>query len=148
RLIRCIGEPRQRFAEDKLRLLRAVRFAANLSFEIEPATLAAVKEMAGQIHVVSAERIRDELIKIFTRANAGRGLELLDATGLLQEVLPEVAAMKGVEQPPEFHPEGDVFTHVKLMLDLMSDVVAAVDNRGAAAGDPTALDARGYSDPV
>ncbi|MCG3146574.1 MAG: Poly(A) polymerase I [Verrucomicrobiae bacterium] len=118
-IIRCIGEPRHRFAEDKLRLLRAVRFAANLGFEIEPATFAAVQEMAGQIHVVSAERIRDELIKIFTRPNAGRGLELLEKTGLLKEVLPEVAAMRGVEQPPAFHPEGDVFTHTKIMLDTL-----------------------------
>jgi len=119
RVVRTIGDPRQRFAEDKLRLLRAVRFAANLDFEIEPVTWAAVQAMAEEIRVVSAERIRDELIKIFTRPHAGRGLELLDATGLLAVILPEVAAMKGVEQPPEFHPEGDVFTHVKLMLDQM-----------------------------
>jgi putative nucleotidyltransferase with HDIG domain len=119
KLIRSIGDPRQRLAEDKLRLLRCARFASNLQFEIEPATFAAVREMAGQIHVVSAERIRDELIKILTRLNAGRGLELLEATGLLHEVLPEVAAMKGVEQPPEFHPEGDVFAHTKLMLDTL-----------------------------
>jgi putative nucleotidyltransferase with HDIG domain len=119
KLIRSIGDPRQRFAEDKLRLLRAVRFAANLGFEIEEHTFATVRDMAGQIHIVSVERIRDELIKIFTRAHAGRGLELLDASGLLKEVLPEVAAMKGVEQPPEFHPEGDVFQHTKLMLDAL-----------------------------
>ncbi len=119
RIVRTIGDPRARFAEDKLRLLRAVRFAANLEYLIEPATFAAIQEMAPQIHVVSAERIRDELIKIFTRPHAGRGLELLDATGLLKEVLPEVAAMKGVEQPPEFHPEGDVFQHTKLMLDAL-----------------------------
>jgi len=119
RIIRCIGEPRHRFNEDKLRLLRAVRFAANLQFEIEPATFAAVQEMAGQIHVVSAERIRDELVKIFTRPNAGRGLELLDASGLLKEVLPEIAAMKGVEQPPAYHPEGDVFVHTRIMLDAL-----------------------------
>ncbi len=118
-IVRTIGDPRARFAEDKLRLLRAVRFAANLEYLIEPATFAAIREMAPQIHVVSAERIRDELIKIFTRPHAGRGLELLDATGLLKEVLPEVAAMKGVEQPPEFHPEGDVFQHTKLMLDAL-----------------------------
>ncbi|MEI8314680.1 MAG: CCA tRNA nucleotidyltransferase [Verrucomicrobiota bacterium] len=117
KLIRCVGEPRQRFTEDKLRLLRCVRFSSNLQFAIEPATQAAVCEMAGQIQVVSAERIRDELIKIFTRPNAGAGLELLLATGLLAAVLPEVAAMKGVEQPVEFHPEGDVFTHTRMMLD-------------------------------
>lgn len=117
--VRTIGAPRQRFTEDKLRLLRCIRFASNLNFEIEAATFEAVKEMAAQIHVVSAERIRDELIKIFTRPQAGRGLELLDASGLLAEVLPEIAAMKGVEQPAEFHPEGDVFMHTQLMLDAL-----------------------------
>jgi len=117
RLIRSIGEARHRFTEDKLRLLRCVRFASNLQFEIEPATLMAVREMAGEIKVVSAERIRDELIKIFTRAHAGAGLELLDTTGLLAEVLPEVSTMKGVEQPAEYHPEGDVFAHTRLMLE-------------------------------
>jgi poly(A) polymerase len=115
-LVRTVGEPGQRFSEDKLRMLRCARFASNLGFAIDPATFAAVKSMAAQINVVSAERIRDELIKIFTRSGAGRGLELLDESGLLQEVLPEVAAMKGVEQPPAFHPEGDVFTHTRLML--------------------------------
>ncbi len=123
KVVRTIGDPRQRFTEDKLRMLRAVRFAANLGFEIDPATFAAVKEMASQISVVSAERIREELTKIFTRPHAGRGLELLDASGLLQGILPEIAAMKGVEQPPEFHPEGDVFQHTKLMLEMMSDAV-------------------------
>jgi len=121
KLVRTIGDPRQRFTEDKLRMLRAVRFAANLGFEIDPATFAAVREMASQISVVSAERIREELTKIFTRPHAGRGLELLDASGLLKEILPEIAAMKGVEQPPEFHPEGDVFQHTRLMLEMMSD---------------------------
>jgi poly(A) polymerase len=119
KLVRCIGEPRERFTEDKLRLLRCVRFASTLEYEIEDRTFAAVCEMAGQIGVVSAERIREELTKILTRPHAGRGLELLDATGLLREVLPEVAAMKAVEQPPEFHPEGDVFTHTKLMLEAL-----------------------------
>ena len=117
RVIRCIGEPRHRFSEDKLRLLRCVRFASNLQFAIEPATDAAVREMAGQISVVSAERIRDELIKIFTRPQAGQGLALLAETGLLREVLPEVAALQGVAQPAEFHPEGDVFIHTRMMLD-------------------------------
>jgi poly(A) polymerase len=128
RIIRCIGEPQARFTEDKLRLLRCVRFAANLGYEIEPATFAAMRAMADQIRVVSAERIREELTKLLTRGHAGRGLELLDNAGLLNVVLPEVAAMKGVEQPPEFHPEGDVFQHTKLMLDLLppnSSVVLA-----------------------
>ncbi len=119
RLVRTIGDPRQRFTEDKLRLLRCVRFAANLGFAIEPQTFAAVHEMAGEISVVSVERIRDELIKLFTRTGAGRGLQLLEATGLLTVILPEVAALKGIAQPPEFHPEGDAFTHVKLMFDQM-----------------------------
>jgi tRNA nucleotidyltransferase/poly(A) polymerase len=119
RVVRTIGEPRHRFTEDKLRLLRCVRFAGNLDYTIEPATFAAVKEMAPQIQVVSAERIRDELVKIFTRPNAGRGFELLDQSGLLQQILPEISAMKGCEQPPEFHPEGDVFQHTKLMLDIL-----------------------------
>lgn len=119
RLIRCIGDPSARFGEDKLRLLRAVRFAANLGYEIEPDTFAAIRRMAPQISVVSAERIRDELIKTFTRPGAGRGLRLLDRSGLLAVVLPEVAAMKGVEQPPQFHPEGDVFTHTCLMMDAL-----------------------------
>jgi poly(A) polymerase len=148
KLVRTIGEPRQRFTEDKLRLLRCVRFAANLGYEIEAATFAAVKEMAAQIHAVSAERIRDELIKIFTRPHAGRGLELLDASGLLAEVLPEIAAMKGVEQPPEFHPEGDVFAHTRLMLDLMSEtarpsaisrIAATPPHAGAPPRDPVVL---------
>ncbi len=119
RVIRTIGEPRHRFGEDKLRLLRCIRFATTLGYEIDPATFAAVQEMASQIGVVSAERIRDELTKILTRANPGRGLVLLEESGLLREMLPEVAAMKDVEQPPEFHPEGDVFEHVRLMLDAM-----------------------------
>jgi poly(A) polymerase len=119
KLVRTIGDPRARFTEDKLRLLRCVRFAANLGYEIETTTFDAVKEMATEISMVSAERIRDELVKLLTRPNAGRGLELLDASGLLQEILPEIAAMKGVEQPAEFHPEGDVFKHTKLMLDTL-----------------------------
>jgi poly(A) polymerase len=136
KVVRTIGDPRQRFTEDKLRMLRAVRFAANLGFEIDPATFAVVKEMASEIGVVSAERIREELIKTFTRPHAGRGLELLDASGLLQEILPEIAAMKGVEQPAEFHPEGDVFQHTKLMLEMMSD---AASQELGAPNDRTVL---------
>jgi poly(A) polymerase len=126
RVVRAIGDARQRFAEDKLRLLRCVRFAANLDSEIEPATLAAVREMAGQIAVVSAERVREELTKMFTRPHAGRGLEWLDATGLLPVILPEIAAMKGVEQPSQFHPEGDVFTHTRLMMEALPAGASAV----------------------
>jgi tRNA nucleotidyltransferase/poly(A) polymerase len=116
-LIRAIGDPDKRFSEDKLRLMRAVRFAARFGFAIEPATLAAIKRHAKEIAVVSAERLRDELTKILTEGAARRGFELLDETGLLSVVLPEIAAMKGVEQPPQYHPEGDVWTHTLLMIE-------------------------------
>jgi poly(A) polymerase len=116
-LIRAIGEPDRRFREDKLRLLRAVRFAARFGFELEPATFDAIRRHAGEIEQVSAERLRDELTKLLTEGAARRGFELLDETGLLSEVLPEVAAMKGVEQPPQFHPEGDVWIHTRMMIE-------------------------------
>jgi tRNA nucleotidyltransferase/poly(A) polymerase len=116
-IIRAIGDPEQRFEEDHLRMLRAVRFAARLGFEIEPATLTAIQKLHAKILRVSPERIRDELVRILTEGGARRGFELLDASGLLGDILPEVAAMKGVEQPPEFHPEGDVWTHTLIMLD-------------------------------
>ena len=119
RIIRTVGDPARRFAEDHLRLLRAVRFAARLGFEIEPATMSAMRSLAPMIHKVSAERVRDEIVRILTEGGARRGFELLDESGLLKEVLPEIAAMKGVEQPPEFHPEGDVWVHTLLMLDGM-----------------------------
>ena len=117
KLIRAIGEPTQRFAEDRLRMLRAVRFAANLGFEIDPGTFRAVREAAGQVTQVSPERVRDELVKLFTGPHAGRGLALLDESGLLETILPEVARMKGVAQPPEFHPEGDVFIHTRMVME-------------------------------
>jgi tRNA nucleotidyltransferase/poly(A) polymerase len=116
-LIRAIGDPDRRFAEDKLRLIRAVRFAARFGFAIEPQTLAAIQRHASEIAMVSAERLRDELTKILTEGAARRGFELLDETGLLPFVLPEIAAMKGVEQPPQYHPEGDVWTHTLLMIE-------------------------------
>jgi poly(A) polymerase len=116
-VIRAIGNPEQRFEEDHLRMLRAVRFAARFGFEIEPATLAAIQKLHAQILRVSPERIRDELVRILTEGGARRGFELLDTSGLLGDILPEVAAMKGVAQPPEFHPEGDVWTHTLIMLD-------------------------------
>ncbi|HEY1243072.1 MAG TPA: CCA tRNA nucleotidyltransferase [Bryobacteraceae bacterium] len=117
RLIRAIGDPEVRFREDHLRLLRAIRFAARLKFEIEPATFDAIRRHHALIRTVSAERVRDELVRILTEGGARRGFELLDATGLLDDLLPEVAAMKGVAQPPEFHPEGDVWVHTLLLLD-------------------------------
>jgi putative nucleotidyltransferase with HDIG domain len=116
-VIRAIGDPVRRFREDHLRLLRAVRFAARLSFTIEPATFAAMKELAPAIRAISAERVRDEISRILTEGGARRGFELLDTSGLLQEILPEVTALKGVEQPPAFHPEGDVWTHTLIMLE-------------------------------
>jgi len=115
-IIRAVGDPTTRFREDHLRLMRAVRFAARLGFAIEEETFAAIRALAPAIHTTSAERMRDELIKMLTEGDARAAFLLLDATGLLAEVLPEVAAMKGVEQPPEFHPEGDVFVHTLLLL--------------------------------
>ena len=126
RLIRAIGDPEARFAEDRLRLLRAVRFAARLGFEIEPVTRDAVRHAHALIHTVSAERIRDELIRILTEGGARRGFELLDETGLLAAILPEVAAMKGVAQPPEYHPEGDVWTHTLMLLEMLERPTATL----------------------
>jgi putative nucleotidyltransferase with HDIG domain len=125
RLVRTIGDPRQRFAEDHLRLLRAVRFAASLGYQIEPDTLTAIKAQAVSIRRISAERIREELTKIITRPGARRGMELLAETGLLKEILPEVEALVGVEQPVQFHPEGDVWEHTLLMLSLLPAEAAA-----------------------
>ncbi len=116
-VVRAIGEPERRFAEDKLRMLRAVRFAARLGFGIEPRTMRAIQEFAPEIGAVSAERVRDELTKILTEGGARRGFELLDASGLLVQVLPEVARMQGVEQPPQYHPEGDVWVHTLMLLE-------------------------------
>jgi len=117
RLIRAIGDPGARFGEDHLRMLRAIRFAARLGFEIEPGTFDAIRRLRERMRLISAERIRDEIARILTQGGARRGFELLDASGLLAQILPEVAAMKGVEQPPEFHPEGDVWTHTLMMLE-------------------------------
>jgi len=116
-MIRAIGDPGLRFAEDKLRMMRAVRFAARFGFEIEPVTLQAIRGHVAEIQRVSPERIREELTKMLTEGAARRAFELMDETGLLEQVLPEISAMKGVEQPPEFHPEGDVWIHTRLMLE-------------------------------
>jgi poly(A) polymerase len=116
-IIRAIGKPALRFREDKLRMLRAVRFAARFDYTIQPATFAAIQRLAPQIHQVSRERVRDELTRMLTEGHARRAFELLDNTRLLHEVLPEIEAMKGVEQPPEFHPEGDVYVHTLLLLE-------------------------------
>jgi len=116
-IIRAIGEPAKRFAEDKLRMLRAVRFSARFGFQIDAETFAAIRLHAHEISQVSAERIREEVTKLLTEGAARRGMELLDESGLLRQILPEVAAMQGVEQPPQYHPEGDVWTHTLLMLE-------------------------------
>jgi poly(A) polymerase len=121
RLIRAIGDPARRFAEDHLRMLRAIRFAARFGFEIEEETFRAILAQHEKIRHISAERIRDELVRILTEGGARRGFELLDAAGLLPDILPEVAALKGVPQPPEFHPEGDVWTHTLMMLGGMRE---------------------------
>jgi len=116
-IIRAIGDPARRFDEDHLRMLRAIRFAARFGFQIEPATMAAIRELHARIARVSPERVRDELVRILTEGAARRGFELLDESGLLGDILPEIAAMKGVQQPPQFHPEGDVWTHTLIMLE-------------------------------
>lgn len=116
-LIRTIGEPQQRFAEDKLRMLRAIRFAARFEYRIDAATFTTIQRMAQEIAIVSRERVREELTRMLTEGHGRRAFLLLDESGLLQYVLPEISAMKGVQQPPEFHPEGDVFVHTLLLLD-------------------------------
>lgn len=134
-IVRAIGDPALRFAEDKLRMLRAVRFAARLDFEIEPRTMTAMREAAHEIGQVSSERIRDELTLMLTEGNAARAFELLDATGLLAEVLPEAVKMHGVEQPPEYHPEGDVWVHTMLLLEKLKPGVSATLAWGALLHD-------------
>ena len=126
-VVRAIGDPLQRFTEDKLRMLRGVRFAARFEFALDPATGKAMQQLALQIHQVSPERVRDELTRMLTEGHARRAFELLDATGLLVQVLPEVTRLKGVAQPPQYHPEGDVWVHTLLLLD------------GLEAGCPMAL---------
>ena len=117
KIIRTIGPPEERFAEDHLRLLRAVRFAAQLDFEIEPQTFAAIKMLAPKIRLISAERIRDELIKLFSPPHAAHGLALLRDSGLLAHILTEFIATIACDQSPDYHPEGTVFEHVRLMLE-------------------------------
>ena len=116
-IIRAIGRPQLRFEEDHLRMLRAVRFAARFGFAIDPATHQAIRSLVARLHAASRERVRDELTKMLTEGQARRAFALLDETGLLHEVLPEVEEMKGVEQPPQFHPEGDVWIHTLLLLE-------------------------------
>ena len=117
RVVRAIGDPAERFREDHLRLLRAVRFAARLGFTIDSGTFDAMRQLHALILHVSAERVRDELVRILTEGGARNGFELLDASGLLGDLLPEIAVMQGVEQPPQYHPEGDVWVHTLLLLE-------------------------------
>jgi poly(A) polymerase len=133
-IVRAIGDPERRFAEDKLRMLRAVRFAARFDYQIDPATLAAIQKLAPQIRQVSCERVREELTRMLTEGQARRAFELLDTTGLLPEVLPEIAAMKGVEQSPEYHPEGDVFVHTLLLLEKLPAGVSGFVSKTLAWG--------------
>ena len=117
RIIRTIGTPTERFSEDKLRMIRAIRFAARFGFDVEEKSYSAIKQMAKEITNISVERIRDEIVKIISQKNPGNGLNMLHKAGLLEYILPEVKDMVGVSQPPEFHPEGDVFVHTCLVLD-------------------------------
>jgi poly(A) polymerase len=134
-VVRAIGEPAVRFAEDKLRMLRGVRFAARLGFEIEARTMAAIRAAAPEIAQVSCERIRDELTLMLTEGQARRAFELLDATGLLAQVLPEAVRMHGVAQPPQFHPEGDVWVHTMLLLEKLEAGAPATLAWGALLHD-------------
>ena len=135
RVIRAIDSPERRFEEDHLRLFRAVRFAARFDFEIEPATLASMRHLAARIHAVSRERVREELTKMLTEGHARRAFELLDATDLLVQVLPEISKMKGVQQPPQFHPEGDVWIHTLRLLDQLESGCAMTLAWGALLHD-------------
>ena len=119
--VRAIGDPESRFREDHLRLLRAVRFAARFDYQIEENTWAAICSHAGEIKNISEERIRDEISKILTDPNRVRGFDLLVESGLMEAMIPEILDLKGCEQPPQFHPEGDVFVHTRLMLTLLKD---------------------------
>jgi poly(A) polymerase len=135
RLVRAIGDPDRRFDEDKLRMLRAVRFAARFGFEIEAASADAIQKSAGHIAQVSHERVSDELTRMLTEGRARRAFELLDRTGLLQEVLPEIARLQGVAQPPEYHPEGDVWVHTLMLLEQLPAGVSPTLAWGALLHD-------------
>lgn len=134
KIIRTIGDPAVRFSEDYLRMMRAVRFAANLHYAIDPDTKNAIVLHADKIRGISAERILEELSRILTRGGARRGFELMSETGLLKFILPEVERMLGVEQPPRFHPEGDVWAHTMIMLEVLSSETAPHTNPALAWG--------------
>jgi len=126
RRIRAIGDPRARFQEDRLRMIRAARFSASLGFDIEQETLDAIRAEASHITQVSWERIGEEVTRILTEGGARRGFEIMDATGLLPHILPEISAMHGVEQSPDYHPEGDVFVHTMLVLEKLVEPTESV----------------------
>jgi poly(A) polymerase len=134
-IISAIGEPHRRFEEDKLRMLRAIRFAARFSFAIEPETERAIRQLASGISQVSRERIRDELTRMLTEGHARRAFESLNRTGLLKEVLPEISKLHGVQQPPEYHPEGDVWVHTLLLLEKLPAGVSPTLAWGALLHD-------------
>ena len=134
-IIRTIGNPERRFSEDKLRMLRALRFAARFEYQIDPPTFAAIRRLAPQIRQVSRERIREELTRMLTEGHAKRAFELLDQSGLLHEILPEIEKMKGVQQPPEYHPEGDVFVHTLMLLEQLPAGVSRTLAWGALLHD-------------
>ena len=121
KVVRAIGDPDLRFQEDHLRLLRAVRFAARFNYEIEEKTWKSIKLNASEISKISKERVRDELTKILLNENRVLGFDLLVDSGLMEHIIPEILQLKGCEQPPQFHPEGDVFVHTRLMLSLLKD---------------------------
>ena len=150
-VVRAIGRPELRFEEDHLRMLRAVRFAARFGFELEAETKRAIRSLAPRIHAVSRERVRDELTKMLTEGHARRAFELLDETGLLAEVLPEIARMKGVEQPPQFHPEGDVWIHTLMLLEQLEPGCSMTLAWGALlhdVGKPPTFRARAGPDSI
>lgn len=126
KVIRCIGNPYERFREDKLRILRAIRFSLRFNFAIETETWNALTMFANKIEEVSKERIRDELTKIFIGSSPGKALSLINSSKILEKVLPEIAALKNIQQPKEFHPEGDVFEHTKIMLELSENEKANI----------------------
>ena len=134
KIIRTIGDPDKRFQEDHLRMLRAIRFTANLNFKLDSSTQESIAKNVVQIKTISAERIQDELNKLLTRGGARRGLELMAQTEMLREILPELDAMQGVEQPPRFHPEGDVWQHTLMMMEILSEEKEAALNPVLAWG--------------
>ena len=134
-IVRTIGEPHRRFAEDKLRMLRALRFAARFAYRIDAETMGSIQEMAPSIREVSRERVREELVKMLTEGHARRAFELLDESRLLPQILPEVESMKGVQQPPQFHPEGDVWVHTLMLLEQLPAKVSGTLALGALLHD-------------